>query len=103
MTYELNYYLACHPIDNTSVQSYNDIAFYMDELNLVNPSINLLRKIIRKYPERVVAHLNIADAYCKNEEIKKATWHYNKYVDLMKSQGKDLTKIPPRVYERIDN
>jgi hypothetical protein len=102
-TYQLDYYLACQPIDNTSVQSYNDIAFYMDELNLVNPSINLLRKIIRKYPERVVAHLNIADAYWKNEEIKKATWHYNQYVDLMKSQGKDLTKIPLRVYERIDN
>ena len=33
-----------------------------------------------------------------NENAKKS---YLKYISLMKSQGKDLNKIPKRVHERI--
>ena len=34
----------------------------------------------------------------ENEDAKKS---YQKYLSLMKSQNKDLNKVPKRVYERI--
>ena len=58
-------------------------------------------KVIEKDPNRVVVYLNIADCYWELNQKEKAKQNYQKYLSLMKSQKKDLKKIPKRVYERI--
>ncbi|KOS06349.1 hypothetical protein AM493_10125 [Flavobacterium akiainvivens] len=101
-----------NPITADNVQMYNDIAFYISEIKPVNKqsernisesSLHLLRQITYKFPDRVVAWLNLADVYWnQNDNYKKqAKEAYKKYLELMKAQGKDLNKIPQRVYDRI--
>jgi hypothetical protein len=86
-----------NPINNKNVKLYNDIAFFLS----YNESIYLLNKILEKYPNRVVAYLNLADSYWAINKKDLAKENYKKYVALMKSQNKDLKKIPKQVWERI--
>jgi len=86
-----------NPINNKNVRLYNDIAFFLG----YKESIYLLQKILEKYPSRVVAYLNIADSYWLSGDKTKAQENYKKYVALMKSQNKEIRKIPNRVWTRI--
>lgn len=89
------------PISNANVNKYNDLAFYISKKK--DGSFNssyLLKKIIEKFPNRVVAYLNLADSYYDIEDINRAKTNYKKYISLMTTQGKDLKKIPQRVYDR---
>jgi tetratricopeptide (TPR) repeat protein len=79
----------------------NDIAYYLEKAEIYDEAIFILENIIKKEPTRVVAYLNIADAYWGTENKSQAKKNYEKYLYLMKSQKKDLSKIPQRVYERI--
>ena len=79
----------------------NDKAYYLEQAGAYAESIYILKKVISKSPDRVVAYLNIADAYWGNNEREEAKKSYEKYVELMKKQGKDTKKIPQRVYDRI--
>jgi tetratricopeptide (TPR) repeat protein len=94
-------YIKSEPINEKNVKEYNDIAYYLSEKNNNNESIFLLNKIINQFPNHIVAYLNLGDSYWSignSEEAKKV---YQKYISLMKSQAKDLNKIPKRVYDRI--
>ena len=86
-------------IDN--IEEANNIAYYLEQLSVYKESIYLLKGILKKEPQRVVAWLNLADAQWGNKYNFDAKVSYQKYIELMKSQGKDLTKIPSRVYDRI--
>jgi hypothetical protein len=88
-------------LNNTNLKEYNDIAYFLEQLQLYKESIFLLEKIIKYSPTRVVAYLNIADSYWGNNQEAEAKKHYKKYLELMKSQNKDLNKILKRVNERI--
>lgn len=79
----------------------NDKAFYLEQMNFNKASAFILDKIIAKNPDRVVAWLNLADVYWKLNKKSESKKKYLKYSELMKSQGKDLKKIPERVYDRI--
>ncbi|SIT13434.1 hypothetical protein SAMN05421786_106139 [Chryseobacterium ureilyticum] len=87
------------PINASNIDKYNNLAYYLSEKD-DNISIYLLEQIINKFPERIVAYLNLADSYWNLGEKEKAVKNYQKYVELMKSQNKDLKKIPQRVWER---
>lgn len=91
------------PLSEENIQEYNNIAFYLGENKKNNDAVFLLNKIIDKFPERVVAWLNIADIYWNLNNQEKAKNAYQKYLSLMKFQKKDLSKIPQRVYDRIKN
>jgi tetratricopeptide (TPR) repeat protein len=92
-----------NPLSEANVNDYNDIAFYNSSTKKGNQSsILLLKKIIEKYPDRVVAYLNLGDSYWAIDNKEFAKEAYNKYLELMKNQNKDLSKIPPRVEERIN-
>lgn len=78
----------------------NNTAYYFEQSKNYKESIFLLKEIIKKEPNRVVAWLNIADAYWGNNQKKEAKEAYQKYISLMKSQKKDLKKIPQRAQER---
>ncbi len=86
-------------ITNQNLTKLNDFAYKLESIN-PSISINILQKILKKFPTRVVAYLNLADSYWAigNEDLAKE--NYKKYVELMKFQKKDLRKIPKQVWER---
>ena len=107
---EIDAMLKAQPLTAASVQQYNDIAYYMlehpadnDEKETLNISaVFLLEQTTAKFPDRVVAWLNLADAYWENSVLKhKAGDAYKRYLGLMEILGKDMTKVPARVRERI--
>ncbi|MEE5062372.1 hypothetical protein V2J93_26690 [Pseudomonas alliivorans] len=83
-------------------QVLNDIAYFWQEASFNSDAIWLLEKIIDNNPERVVAYLNLADAYWSEGEKQAAQKNYNMYVSIMTKQGKQQ-KIPSRVIERYDS
>jgi len=85
-----------------NVESANNQAFSLEKIEANNFSKSLLKEIISQYPDRTVAFLNLADvdwALANKEDAKK---NYNLYLSLMKKQKKDLSKVPQRVYDRIN-
>lgn len=100
------------PLSVKTVAKYNDIAFYMQEFantlnydplikyNTLNTSIYILEKVLEKFPDRMVAYLNLADAYWEfKDERSTAKKYYKMYLQFYKD--KNSKKIPSRVLERI--
>jgi len=84
-----------------NVQTANDLAFYMINLGKDYWAGQILTSIVNTFPDRVVAKLNLADAYWNIQGGKDSAkiW-YSKYSDQMKNSDK-ASKIPSRVTERI--
>lgn len=85
-----------------NVESANNQAFALEKLGANEESKTLLEEITRQFPDRIVAYLNLGDVYWKLNEKDKAKENYIQYISLMKTQKKDLSKIPKRVYDRIN-
>ncbi|WP_294229708.1 tetratricopeptide repeat protein [uncultured Chryseobacterium sp.] len=85
----------------SNVESANNQAFNLEKIGANQQSKILLEQIIRQFPERIVAYLNLADVLWKIQDHDQAKIHYAKYLSLMKSQNKNLSKVPQRVYDRI--
>lgn len=96
--YEIIEYIFNFSLNTNNLTQYNDLAFYLQNNHL---SLYILDLIIKKFPKRVVAYLNIADSYFNLGNDIKAIVNYKKYIQLMTEQKKDLKKIPKYVYERI--
>ncbi|OCL97661.1 hypothetical protein AAX29_01814 [Aliarcobacter thereius] len=90
------------PISQKALTQYNDIAYYLHQADANEEAIFLLEKIIEKYPNRIVAYLNLADAYIAINDKEKAKKNYKRYVELMKQDNKE-EKIPKRVLEFLEN
>lgn len=84
----------------TDAELANNEAYRLEQINAHQESIFLLKNIIKQYPDRVVAYLNLADNYWKLNKKSEAKNSYQKYILLMKKQNKDIQKIPSRVFER---
>ena len=97
-TYYIVNFFVKYPLENKTLQKYNDIAYYLQQSNANDEAIFLLEKIIEKFPNRTVAYLNLADSYAGKGESEKAKQNYEKYISLMKQDGKE-SKIPQRVLE----
>lgn len=98
---EISEILYFHPITEENIDKYNDLAYYNSFTKEGGvTSIILLKKIIDNFPQRVVAYLNLADSYWSINNKEKAKENYLKYIELMKSQNKDISKIPERVFQR---
>ena len=77
----------------------NDLGFLFEQAGYHLEAAELLKHITLKHPDRVVAYLNLADAYWalgKEEPAQKA---YNQYHEKMIEAGKQ-TRIPERVQSR---
>jgi tetratricopeptide (TPR) repeat protein len=94
-------YLRIYPLSDANLVMYNDMGYYLEQAKAYDAAISVLQAIVEKYPKRIVAHLNLADAYWGDNKKENAGKHYEEYVNLMKNQGKDMSKIPQRVYDRI--
>ncbi|WP_433829348.1 tetratricopeptide repeat protein [Flavobacterium anhuiense] len=99
--YKIADILKNNPVSESNVTLYNDAAFTLIEKENFNEARIILLDVINFSPDRVVAYLNLGDAqwgFNENDDAKKS---YQKYLSLMKSQNKGLSKVPKRVYERI--
>lgn len=95
--YDLIEYLFNYPISNKNVVKYNDLAYFLSNDDI---SLYILSNVIKKFPKRTVAYLNIGDSFYNLGNEYQARKNYKKYISLMKLQKKDL-KIPKYVYERL--
>ncbi|MBV6878684.1 hypothetical protein NG800_002230 [Epilithonimonas ginsengisoli] len=100
-TKELDFLIEKSVLDNNSVNSYNNLAYYLEQNKQYRESVFLLKNILGKYPIRVVAWINYGDSLWGMNNKIAAKEAYKKYISLMKSQNKDSSKIPKRVYDRI--
>lgn len=90
------------PIKDDNIDQYNNLAYYLYKTKNGNQfAIVILKQIIQKYPQRTVAYLNLADSLWKAGRKDEACVNYKEYLLLMKSQKKDLNKVPKYVEERI--
>lgn len=87
-------------INKENIIFYNDKAYYLEQSKLYTESIYLLKKIIKNFPNRTVAYINIGDAYWNSQNKEKAKDAYKIYIEQMKEKGKEQ-KIPKRIFERI--
>lgn len=65
-------YLNKYGYSKSDQQVLNDIAYFWQEASFNSDAIWLLEKIIDNNPERVVAYLNLADAYWSESEKQAA-------------------------------
>lgn len=82
------------------LNSFNNIAYYLVQSKLYPEAIYLLKKIIKNFPKRTVAYINIGDAYWNSQHKEKAKDAYKIYREQMKEKGNE-EKIPKRVFDRI--
>lgn len=98
---EITLLLKQYPLNEKTVNDYNNIAYYQEQNKNYNNSIFILDKILAQYPNRVVAWLNYADSKwgINNKQVSKEA--YIKYYNLMNSQSKDMSRVPQRVKDRM--
>ncbi|MCK5786715.1 MAG: SUMF1/EgtB/PvdO family nonheme iron enzyme [Candidatus Sabulitectum sp.] len=78
----------------------NDYAYYLEQTGDLDKSLIVLRKVLDLKPERMVAHLNIADVLWALGEFVEAQEHYGVYTGMM--TDRELThQIPGYVQERL--
>lgn len=84
-----------------NVQYANDCGYYLEQMNILNPAEELLKNVIRQFPDRMVAYLNLGDVYRKKKALKNATYNYHIYVNMMMNKGLS-DKIPLYVLDYIN-
>lgn len=77
----------------------NDLAFLFAEAGYFEPARILLEQVVQADPQRIVAHLNLADSYWGLGDTAQAQASYQRYRALMVADGK-AARIPARVAER---
>lgn len=87
-------------INPGNVEDVNDLAFYLSEDGRSLDAIPLLEKIVEMFPGRVVAKLNLADAYWDRNFEKKAATLYGEYYREMSAINLKQ-QIPGRVFVRM--
>lgn len=85
-----------------NMESYNNIAYYLQKAGHNKEAILLLKSILHEFPNRTVAYLNIGDAYLEMSNSFKASQSYAQYIKLMQNEGKD-SRIPERIKSIIDD
>lgn len=82
-----------------NVGDINDLAFYLSENGRAYDAIPILQEIAKEFPDRIVAKLNLADAYWDNGFKEQASPFYKEYFDKMIARGLK-SRVPSRVIER---
>ena len=78
----------------------NNYAYFLEQTDDFDKSLVVLRKVLDLKPQRMVAHLNIADVLWKFVQPAEAGEHYRNYVEMMIER--ELTnQIPDYVDERL--
>lgn len=96
---EIMDYIRYLDINNSTVQRFNDIAYFLIEAKNYELSLIILEFIIYEYSTRTVAYINLGDAYWGLKQNDQAKEAYQSYIELMTLSGKE-SKIPQRVWDR---
>ncbi|MFM0323896.1 tetratricopeptide repeat protein [Caballeronia glebae] len=88
-------------IDAETVRDINDVAFFLLEAGRSDEAISLLQPVVKKFPHRAVAKLNLADAYWDNDFKALAIPLYSQYKEMMTSDGLG-SQVPARVITRLN-
>ncbi|MEI8631551.1 tetratricopeptide repeat protein [Vibrio sp. PP-XX7] len=89
-----------YKITRKNITKYNNLAYLLEKRKAYKESIFILRNIIRLYPSRKVAYINLGDALWETKDIEKAKDAYRTYINLMKKDGHE-SKIPKQVLKRV--
>ena len=92
--------LSKYSLTYRTADTYNNIAYYLQQAGANQESVYLLEKIIEKFPNRTVAYLNLGDAYYGLGDKEKAIKAYQAYIDQMKKKGLE-SKMPKRSIEHV--
>ncbi|WP_157650600.1 tetratricopeptide repeat protein [Burkholderia ubonensis] len=87
-------------VDSEDVEDVNNLAFYLTQYGRSGDAIPVLQAVIKKFPARTVARLNLADAYWAGGDKELAIPQYREYRRQMNEKGMSA-KIPQRVLKRI--
>jgi len=87
-------------LDRSTVTHYNNIAYYLEQAGHYDSAIHLLEKIVKDFPDRVVAYINLGDAYWGLEQHTEAREAYQAYIRLMRESNREQ-RIPQRVFDRV--
>ncbi|MCP1442630.1 hypothetical protein J3D54_001762 [Pseudomonas sp. GGS8] len=88
-------------VSEENVGALNDYAYYLSRSHNNVLAAMLLSEIHKKFPERVVAILNLADAYWDIGMRSDACPLYKEYVDKMTKKGKAV-RIPETTKSRVN-
>ncbi|KNH47013.1 tetratricopeptide repeat protein [Pseudomonas lini] len=88
-------------VSDDNVGALNDYAYYLSRSQNNVLAALLLKEIHKQYPERVVATLNLADAYWDIGMKSDACPLYKEYVGKMKQKGKGA-RIPEAAKSRVN-
>jgi formylglycine-generating enzyme required for sulfatase activity len=78
----------------------NNYAYFLEQTDDLDKSLIVMRKVLDLKPQRMVAHLNIADVLWELGEPVEAGGHYRIYVEMM--TDRELThQIPDYVGEKL--
>lgn len=88
-------------ISDENVGALNDYAYYLSRSHNNVLAALLLKEIHKKFPERVVATLNLADAYWDIGMSSDACPLYKEYVEKMTQKGKG-GRIPEMAKSRVN-
>lgn len=86
------------PVSKSTVSAYNDLGYALGQSGDNILAYEILRKVEKVSPGRVVLKLNIADVLWASEK-EKSKMYYKDYIGLMRSVGKE-DLIPAIVFER---
>ncbi|SJN59074.1 hypothetical protein VR7878_03208 [Vibrio ruber DSM 16370] len=89
-----------YKITNKNVTQYNDLAYFLEKRGAYKESIFVLRHIVKDFPSRTVAYINLGDALWGKKDRDKAKDAYQTYIKLMKERGNE-SKIPKQVFKRV--
>lgn len=93
--------LTAVPITTENLIKYNDLAYYFQQTTTEDVNAQyILEDLVKKFPLRTAAYINLGDAYWDSANFSKAKEAYKKYVTLMKVDGKE-SKIPQLVLTRM--
>ena len=86
------------PISKSTMVAYNDIGYALGLSGDGGLAYEVLSRVEKFVPDRVVLKLNIADVLWVSDKVKSKAY-YEEYVELMKSHGKEKL-IPAGALER---
>lgn len=85
-----------------NLESYNNIAYYLQKAGHNKEAILLLKSIITEFPTRTVAYLNMGDAYLGMYNGFQASKYYAQYMKFMQKEGKE-SRIPDRIKSIVED
>lgn len=88
-------------ISSKNVTALNNLGYYYSEAGAYVEALQILSAVTKKFYDRAVACLNLADTYRYMKNMDTAKFYYRQYITIMSESGKQ-DKIPQRVLALFD-